>query len=314
MTSLAVRRPLATYYGLTLAIASLVVLQAVVRMAYDPGVADALTNLGARIHATGGYANLLTISAETLRFPGLSGIFVFAAAPTLAALWVAWRGGGGGLRRLLSRLMPVGPDGSRGRAIGLYAGVLAVYACGFAAYDFVAGPDVDPFDRLRHFGMGLAGGALFGALVDEGGTLEELGWRGFAWPLLQDALRRPLVAAGALGALHWAWHLPREVITLMGGAPLDQFLVSQGIFLVLCVALAIVAGYCVNVAGGSVWPAVLVHGGSNVWSKATGEFAAPSFGMLDLRTLLLILLATIVALAAGRRLGKLQQPVGLRRP
>ncbi len=42
-------------------------------------------------------------------------------------------------------------------------------------------------------------------------------------------------------------------------------------FLVLCVVLAIVAGWCVNMAGGSVWPAVFVHGRDHVWSRPSAN-------------------------------------------
>jgi hypothetical protein len=303
MAGFAQRHPVATFWWLAVAIASAVVAQAVVRMIYDPTLAGAIPAMVSEIMRGGGYTNLLTISHAFAERPSLVGIFVFAAAPSIVALWLASRGVGGGLAQLKSRLSPIGPDGSLRRAVWLYAGLLVVYGLGFALYDFVAGAGVDAFTRIRHFGIGLVPGALLALFLDEGGTLEELGWRGFLWPLLQARGRAPLLAAVTLGFLHWAWHLPREAIALLGGVAPAGLLVDQGIFLALCVALAIVAGYCVNVTGGSVWPAVFVHGGSNVWSKALGEHVAPSFGVLDLRTLLILVLALVVALAAGRRLG-----------
>lgn len=71
-------------------------------------------------------------------------------------------------------------------------------------------------------------------------------------------------------------------------------------FLLLCLALAVVAAWCVNQAGGSIWPAVFVHGGSNVWSKAMGEYAPPTFGLIDIRDMILFV-AAIAILVAGRR-------------
>jgi hypothetical protein len=121
---------------------------------------------------------------------------------------------------------------------------------------------------------------------------------------MQDAMRSPLLAALLIGLMHWAWHLPREAFTVLSGMPLATWATNQAIFLLLCVALAVIAGYCVNTAGGSVWPAIFVHGGTNVWAKALGEYAMPSFGMFDLRTMLVVLIAIVVLLSAGRQLGR----------
>ena len=259
------------------------------------------------VEGSGRHLHIGTIGAEALRNPLLLGIFVFAAAPSIAALVAAAAGGGGGIARLLARLKPVGPDGRLAPALLLYAALLAVYAAGFAVYDFVAGPGVAIGGNLRLLGGSLIIGALLALFLDEGGSLEELGWRGFAWPLLL-ARHVPLIAAVLLGVLHWAWHLPREVLSIMGGVALAGWALNQAVFLLLCIALAVVAGFAVNRTGGSVWPAVFVHGGSNVWSKALGMHAAPTAGVLDLRTLLLVLLALLIAAIAGRSLGRLKPP------
>ena len=299
------RRPVLAFYLLALLIASLVMVWTVYRFTTDPASAGMLGEMVTGIYASGQYINIASMLPHALARPDLLGVFIFAAAPSIAAMIVAARGGGGGLKVLAGRLRPVGASTTRRRAISVYCGMLAVYAAGFAAYDFVAGPGTTITDRLAMFGGSVLLGAAVGLLMDEGGTLEELGWRGFAWPLLQAAMKHPLRAALLLGTLHWAWHLPREVLTLLGGVDPGTFLVTQGAFWALCLALAIVAGYCVNLAGGSVWPAVLVHGGTNLWSKALSDHVAPSFGLLDLRTLILFVLAIIIALAAGRQLGRL---------
>ncbi len=298
------RRPVLAHFLLSFLIASLVVAWSIARFIADPASAAAMGTMVANIMAGDWYINIVTIGRETLRDPSLAGIFVFAAAPAIAALILAGLGAGGGLRRLLGRLNPVGPDRSRADALKLYAGLLAVYALGFAAYEFVAGPGVDAGARLRGAGVGLTFGALLALFLDEGGTLEELGWRGFAWPLLQQAMRTPLAAALLIGVIHWAWHLPREVPTLMSGMPLATWIVGQSVFLYLCVLLAIVAGYCVNRAGGSVWPAVFVHGGTNAWAKGMGDHVAATANLIDLRTLLLTLIALTILLVAGRQLGR----------
>lgn len=298
------KRPLLAFYLLALLIASLVVAWTVFRFAAAPATASMLTDMVTGIYASGQFINIASMLPYALERPDLFGIYLFAAAPSIAAITIAARGGGGGLKVLAGRLRLVGDETTPRRAMLAYAGMLAIYAAGFAAYDFVAGPGTTISDRLAMFGGSVLLGAAVGLLLDEGGTLEELGWRGFAWPLLQTILANPLRAALLLGTLHWAWHLPREVLTLLGGVDPSTFLANQSVFLALCLALAIVAGYCVNLAGGSVWPAVIVHGGSNVWSKALSDHVAPSFGLIDLRSLLLFVLAIIIVLAAGRQLGR----------
>ncbi|KPF74111.1 MULTISPECIES: CPBP family intramembrane glutamic endopeptidase [Blastomonas] len=299
------RRPVLAFYLLALLIASLVMVWTVYRFTTDPASAGMLGEMVTGIYASGQYINIASMLPHALARPDLLGVFIFAAAPSISAVIVAARGGGGGLKVLAGRLRPVGANTTRRRAIAVYCGMLAVYAAGFAAYDFVAGPGTTITDRLAMFGGSVLLGAAVGLLMDEGGTLEELGWRGFAWPLLQAAMKHPLRAAMLLGTLHWAWHLPREVLTLLGGVDPGSFLLTQGVFWALCLALAVVAGYCVNLAGGSVWPAVLVHGGTNLWSKALSDHVAPSFGLIDLRTLILFMLALVIALCAGRQLGRL---------
>jgi len=314
MRALSQRRPILIFYLLALGLATLVMVWAVARFIADPASIALLGEMVAAIYGGGDYINIATILPHALAKPDLLGIFIFAAAPSIAALVVAARGGGGGLPVLLGRLRLVGEGTTRRRAALVYTGILCVYAAGFAAYDFVAGPGVVVTDRVTALGGSLLLGATLGLLLDEGGTLEELGWRGFAWPLLQAALASPLRAALLLGVLHWAWHLPREILTVLSGADPAAFLAGQGVFLALCVALAVLTGYCVNLAGGSVWPAIFVHGGSNVWSKALSDHVAPSFGLIDLRSLILCLLALAVALVAGRRLGRMTPAEASRAP
>jgi len=297
------RHPVSAHFILSVAIASAVVAVALVRAVLAPASAGALGRLFETVYGGPGYMNLLTIAAAIPGEPDLLTVFVFAAAPTLAALLLTARGVRESTLALLARLKPVGPDGEPGRALSLYAGLLAVYAAGLFAFDWVAGPGVNAWDRLAGFGLPVLFGAAIGLFLDEGGTLEELGWRGFAWPALLAFMRSPLNAALVLGLLHWAWHLPREVFTILGGAPLGAFLIGQLTFLVLTIALAIVAGYCVNRTGGSVLPAIMVHGGTNVWSKAMGEYVSPTFGILDLRTLIVGLAAILIIVFARKSLG-----------
>jgi uncharacterized protein len=297
------RRPVLWHFLISFLIASLVIAWAIFSMIRDPASAASLSNLFNSVYAGRGYINLVTILGAVPSDLNLLNVIVFASAPTIAAIILAAYGVNGGLGRLLARLLPIGPDGEMRRSLILYAGLIAIYFAGLFAFDWVAGPGVNAYPRLEGFGVPILIGALIGLFVDEGGTLEELGWRGFAWPALLAAMRSPVGAALMIGVIHWAWHLPREVITLMSGASVVTFLTAQTVFLILTIALAVVCGFCVNMTGGSVLPAIMVHGGTNVWSKAMGEYVAPSFGILDLRTLIVILLALILLAFARKRLG-----------
>lgn len=296
-------RPVLAHFVLSTLIACLVVLVALVRAIVDPMSTGAIARVVEDVFAGPGYVNLATLTAGAFQEPDILLVFIFAGAPTIAAILLCAAVSRDSVARLLARLKPIGPQGTLQRSLVAYAGLLAIYGAGFLVYDWVAGPGVNVYDRLAGFGLPILLGALLALFLDEGGTLEELGWRGFAWPALMESLRSPIGAALILGVLHWAWHLPREVFTLMGGVSLDVFALNQAIFLMLTICLSVVAGYCVNLTGGSVLPAIMVHGGTNVWSKALGEFVSPTFGLLDLRTLIVMVLAIGIVILAGKNLG-----------
>ena len=269
-----------------------------------PETAGVLGRFLDAVAAGDSYVNLLTLAGATPSEPELISVFIFAAAPTIAALWLASMGVRTTVPKLLRRLNPVGPNGTLRRSLVLYGCLLGVYFFGLFLFDWVAGPGINAYERLSGFGAPIIIGALMGLFLDEGGTLEELGWRGFAWPALLSAMKTPLGAALVMGVIHWAWHLPRDILPLMGGAEIAPYLLGQLTFLLLTIALAIVCGYCVNVTGGSVIPAIMIHGGTNVWSKAMGDFVNPVFfDRIDLRSFILIIIAIIILIFARRRLG-----------
>ncbi len=301
--TLARSRPALSFYGLAVAIALGVIVFSIVYAVVDPASLAAIPQLVGEITEGPGYVNIISIGAVALNRPVLFAIFVFAAAPTIAALVIAALGGGGGLRALLTRLKPFGAGGATRDRIAFYALLIGIYFFGLFFTDWIAGPGVDAYVRLNSIGGTFVIGALVALVLDEGGTLEELGWRGFLWPILQDAFRSPVLAALLVGAMHWAWHLPREIPNLLGGAPLSAWATGQLFFLLLCALLSIVACYCVNASGGSVWPAVFVHGGTNAWGKATTD-VFPSLGYIDVRLIMLVILSTLIVIFARHRLGR----------
>ena len=190
--------------------------------------------------------------------------------------------------------------------IGVMFGAYFAYTGLFLAITAFWGKPGEITQSLRILGDGFVPiviTILIGVFIDEGGTLEELGWRGFVLPILIDRLRNPLRASILLGFLWWAWHLPREIPVVLGGGLGSIFIENQVIFLVLCLSLSVVITLFYNKTGGSVWPAILIHGGTNVVSKS---ISGPVNRLLefDLRTLILFLIAVFIIIWAGPNLGR----------
>jgi len=311
MRTLARERPLLSYYLLALVIATGVMVAFFFLVAHDSSTAYVLSDFATWAAVTGRYPNIasLTTFAVTTERPATFLVFVFAAAPTAAALLVAVSAGGWrGVTAWLDRLRPwrnrvAADDGLRvyvAMAV-VHLGVLGGYVAVARAYAASA-----LYDKTWAALGGSLGGVVatvfVGWLIDEGGTFEEMGWRGFALPILQERLGSPLTASLCLGGLWMAWHLPREITNILGGVPLEGWLVGQAKFLLLCMALSVVATYLVNRTGGSAVPAILLHGGTNVWSKAAGG-AVDAVFHVDVRTWIVVAAAALTLIAAGRSLG-----------
>ncbi|MEO8449182.1 MAG: CPBP family intramembrane glutamic endopeptidase [Gemmatimonadota bacterium] len=166
------------------------------------------------------YANVLSIGRFAAEVnPWAFFIFVFAAAPSLAALIVSVARGE--LSDLLGRFRPYLPPVSAAGAIRIYSVVFLAHLTISAIYLYVAGTQGTPAEWQRIVGavgetpLIVLSSALRGGFIDEGGLLEELGWRGYALPRLLGRYGDPLKASLVLGALWWAWHLPREVPGLL---------------------------------------------------------------------------------------------------
>jgi membrane protease YdiL (CAAX protease family) len=100
---------------------------------------------------------------------------------------------------------------------------------------------------------------LYGAIVAGGllgpGICEEIGWRGFALPLLQrrySALVSSLIIGGA-----WAiWHWPNYFIASMHPHPFWAFAAS----IPMGMAASILYTWVYNSTGGSLFAVVVLHG------------------------------------------------------
>jgi membrane protease YdiL (CAAX protease family) len=171
-------------------------------------------------------------------------------------------------RALAGRLRPFGRSGESLRkevaSYGLL--VVSVVLCLLAAFalrEWLA-PGAYAHTPVRLSWSVLSALAL-AALLDQGAVLEEAGWRGYATPLLQQGVLDPLRAALLVGVLWGLWHVPRDVVAgLVERFGLLQYtLLYLPSFILGTVSVSIVAAYFMNRLGGSLIPAIMVHGLSN---------------------------------------------------
>jgi len=192
----------------------------------------------------------------------------FPFAPTVSALFVSrLREGWQGVVKLLSHYKPVRGTLKVKDSIRLYGLMLiSMLALGGCLFIWAALSGNDALTRNMYATFGLFDwrhffvGAVVALLLNQGGLLEELGWRGFALPYL---MRRysPLVATLIVGICWTFWHFPREVPSLISGQQsIPTLLLGQLQFMGACVGLSVVITYFVNITGGSVLPAIMWHG------------------------------------------------------
>ena len=93
-----------------------------------------------------------------------------------------------------------------------------------------------------------------------GGGQEDLGWRGFMLPVLQDSYSA-LVSSGIVGVAWAAWHLPLflNATTTHGGWPLSQ----QLLWMVSILAGSVLWTWMYNSTNGSVLAVAVFHAGIN---------------------------------------------------
>jgi hypothetical protein len=234
---------------------------------------------------------------------------LFAAAPTIAGIVMAWlyfreRG----LRDLIDRMRPWRAQTSPVEGLrwwGCMALVLAATkSLEFALYrlagmtpEWIWGADLFSLTFLWFY--------LSAVFLDQGGLLEETGWRGYALPRLQDSMTTPLHAALFLGIFWAIWHLPRELANSYESA--TEFLVSQTAFFLVSVFLTIIISFFFNKTGGSTLIAIAVHGLSNDSVGLSGTTVDGS-ALLEgvCHTLPYLLVATALLWFSGSQLGRRQ--------
>lgn len=99
------------------------------------------------------------------------------------------------------------------------------------------------------------------------GGVEELGWRGFLQPQLQE--RTSVLTAGlGIGVLWWAWYLP---LFFSGKAAYSLDLIPLLTYSTFIVGAATVLGAFVNITSGRVPPVMLMHATVNVGALLEGS-------------------------------------------
>ena len=138
------------------------------------------------------------------------------------------------------------------------------------------------------------------AFLIGGPIQEEVGWRGFALPILQERLR-PLQAAVVLGIIWGGWHLPQFFVSAWE-TPHNNAGDVLGFF-AFTVTSSIVISWITNLARGSVLLAILAHNSINwaltTWSGITGQQATTIWPA----TAGMAVLAVVALIATRGRLG-----------
>jgi uncharacterized protein len=128
------------------------------------------------------------------------------------------------------------------------------------------------------------------------GPVEELGWRGFALPLLQRKYTG-LTAAIILGLVWGVWHMPSFVIGTLYQSTVGLSLVfSMPIFLVQIMAMSIILTLLYNGTGGSLLLVFLFHWMGNIEYPWEGGAE-----ILPAQALMLSIVATILVIIFRRR-------------
>jgi len=179
--------------------------------------------------------------------------FLSALGPAIAAgivLSISGEGLRGWLRRVVRwRVHP--------KWYAAAIGVPVIVALGSGAVLQLVGGPVE-FASFAFDPVSLGIGILLGTTI--GGGQEELGWRGFAQPELQEQYGG-LRAAVIVGVLWGSWHLPLffDPTVIHSQWPLQ----SQLAYFVGIVAFSILIAWVYNGSGGSILLAMLMHGAEN---------------------------------------------------
>lgn len=215
------------------------------------------------------YLWLRVAAVEPLFWTGI----LYAAAPAIAGLVVAAVTGAAGGLTGYGRRWRFSNGLGLGRTLGWYAGAFVLMAgCNLLA-PFLVGFPAQP---LAHYLSPLFPFLLLGGMFfDQGGLLEEGGWRGFALPYLHRLIDGPLKVNILLGVIWALWHIPRDFAQAAAARP-DYVLNLLAPFLFGSIALGTLIAFFFYRVGGIIWIGVMIHSLSNNtagigWSQITAS-------------------------------------------
>ena len=255
---------------------------------------------------TSSLVNVIRLSlAEPMLFLTLLG----SLAPVLAAIvMMLVLGDRSAWRRFGRRLLPYHEVSTPQVATTYLLILLLLVPCLFLTFEIrqLLGAD---YEREIAIGPGLVIAILVIALLDQGAVLEELGWRGYLAPEMQDSGISPLNTALIVGLIWGLWHLPRDittgVITRLGYIEYATMFLPS--FVLGTISVSVIAAWFMNRTGGSVIPAILIHGLTNdsigISGAATINEALTPFHQIT-KNLPFALIATGLVLVSGAHLGR----------
>lgn len=201
--------------------------------------------------------------------PGLVITLLTGYGPTIAALIVAGTlGGRAGVGKLLRRLL-IWRVGIQWYAVAILGPALVFFVA--SQLYVVSGGTLRQLPPAGPVEIAVNLLALFVVSAVING--EELGWRGFALPRLQNKMNA-LASSLVLGFIWALFHLPL-FFTQGGGAGGNQASMPPVAFFVQVMAMSVVVTWVFNHTRGSVLPAYLFHASVNtvsqVWASSTPD-------------------------------------------
>jgi membrane protease YdiL (CAAX protease family) len=188
--------------------------------------------------------------------------------PPIGAAVVIWASGGS-LRRWVGQMFKW-RIGAKWWAL-VFGLPLIILSLGVLLFVLAGGPvDLTESESPLVYLFAMAWGTVWG------GGQEDLGWRGFMLPILQDTYSA-LTSSAIVGVTWAAWHLPLflNATTTHGGWPLSQ----QLLWMVSILAGSILWTWMYNSTGGSVLAVAVFHAGVNamgIFHPADPEALVPN--------------------------------------
>lgn len=257
-------------------------------------------------------SNLLDVVRLAIAEPPLWLLILGSCVPMLAAILTCMIFDRSEILRMFGRLRPVMPGTSIASALKAYGILFLVTPLllwfVFGVRQWIPG-DFEYGHSGNILGTGLLVALLTSAFLDQGGVLEEMGWRGYGQPTLQEKLLTPLNAALVIGLAWGLWHIPRDVV---GGVVerlglLQYSLLYMPSFVLGTLSSSIIIGYFMNKTGGSVLPAIMIHGLNNDAVGIAGEanmvVALAPYHQLT-QNVPFALFACVIVVLHGKELGR----------